>query len=146
MSTIRDMITALEDIAEQYGDDTKVLAAHQPSWPLAETIANIVVVEVDSNGTVVGEQLATSVCEALDAVGGKRCGNLSVVFDDDTELCLCAEHAEEFGVEYSDDPESTTHTAFITLAGAPSSVESDGWSSPYASGILSGDIGESFYC
>lgn len=48
------MIDALEEIAEQYGDDTEVLAAHQPSYPLAENVSALVVTQV-ANGAVVGD-------------------------------------------------------------------------------------------
>ena len=36
--TLRELIEQLETMAEDFGDDTRVMAAHQPSWPLAEEI------------------------------------------------------------------------------------------------------------
>lgn len=35
-------VRELIDILEDYDDDTEVLFAHQPSWPLAETVAAVV--------------------------------------------------------------------------------------------------------
>jgi hypothetical protein len=68
MSTnLRQMIEALEEIAEQYGDDTQVLAAHQPNYPLAECISALVITQV-SNGELVGDEDADGEADPDDAV------------------------------------------------------------------------------
>lgn len=41
-TTVRQLIESLEEIAAEYGDDTQVLAAHQPNYPLAERLACVV--------------------------------------------------------------------------------------------------------
>jgi hypothetical protein len=48
-TTIRELIDALEEAAEMYGDDTQILAAHQPNYPLAETISGIAVLNADDD-------------------------------------------------------------------------------------------------
>lgn len=40
--TIRELIDALEEAAEQVGDDAEIRIGHQPSWPLELSIARVV--------------------------------------------------------------------------------------------------------
>lgn len=42
---IGELIGALQEMADAYGEETKVRVAIQPSWPLAERISNISVLE-----------------------------------------------------------------------------------------------------
>ena len=47
---IRDLIEALEEIAEQHDDNVIVRLATQPSWPFEHSISEAVAVEVEENG------------------------------------------------------------------------------------------------
>jgi hypothetical protein len=42
---ISELIEQLEDLRDEHGDDTEVLAAYQENWPLAGVILGAVVVE-----------------------------------------------------------------------------------------------------
>jgi hypothetical protein len=41
-STIRELIDALENEAQSYGDDARVRVAFQPGYPLAASVANVI--------------------------------------------------------------------------------------------------------
>jgi hypothetical protein len=45
-------VSQLRDYLEQYEDDAEVMIAHQPSWPLAETLANVTTFEDALDGAV----------------------------------------------------------------------------------------------
>ena len=43
--TIRDLISQLQDFADEYGEDTEVRLAHQPNWPFEYGIDQLVAVD-----------------------------------------------------------------------------------------------------
>lgn len=45
--TINDLIYALEEMAEVYGEDTEVRFASQPSWPFEYSIAQVIAADVN---------------------------------------------------------------------------------------------------
>lgn len=45
--TIQDLISELQDMAEQYGEETEVRLAQQPQWPFEYSISNIVAVNIN---------------------------------------------------------------------------------------------------
>lgn len=47
--TLVELIEALEEMAEQYGEDTPVRFASQPSWPFEYDITAVQVTEPDDN-------------------------------------------------------------------------------------------------
>jgi hypothetical protein len=43
--TLRDLIDRLTDLAEEYGEDTEVRLAFQPSWPFEHSIGEVAAVD-----------------------------------------------------------------------------------------------------
>lgn len=131
-TTIRNLIETLEEIAEQYGDDTVVLAAHQPNYPLCELLAGVAVLKVGEGNTLADDEIC----------GEEGCWNDAVAESDDGDL-VCEKHAEEFGVEYDKD-EEFANVAFLALSGAPSEWSDTKWTSPYAPNVWEDGKGEFF--
>lgn len=52
---IDDLIEYLEDMREKHGSDVQILAAIQPTYPLAVEVSGVKALTVDSTGDVVEE-------------------------------------------------------------------------------------------
>lgn len=65
---IRELIEALESIAEDYGDDVDVHIAEQPSWPFENEINGVEVVDFSK-----GEPC--EMCDGKGKAGGEECEN-----------------------------------------------------------------------
>jgi len=129
MSTnIRQMIDALEEIAAEYGDETQVLAAHQPNYPLAERVTAFVVTKVDGSGNLIGDEEDADICES------EGCDDNGIVHSREHDKVFCVRHAEEVGVDMMDLEE--TPLVWVLLGGHPNEYGDDAWKSPYASSAL----------
>ena len=78
MTTIRELIESLEEAASMYGDDCRIIAAHQPSWPLAEEIGRPTMVpdddnDIDPDGLLTAEEKADALAAEADAQGEPVC-------------------------------------------------------------------------
>lgn len=61
MTTIRELIEQLEELAEDYGDETRIVGAFQPSYPLAAEIGTPVVIDPaqpDDDEELIDDELA----------------------------------------------------------------------------------------
>jgi len=47
--TLQELISQLQDFAEDYGDDTEVRLAFQPSWPFEHSIGAVALVDVNTD-------------------------------------------------------------------------------------------------
>lgn len=134
-TTIREFIDMLNDIAEQYGDDTQIIAAHQPGYPLAEMVSGVTVTPVNSAGMIDDEDDDEfNTCEVPD------CDEHGDVYDLDNERLLCSKHAAEFGVE----ADTMGNIAWLVLSGHPDGDSGCLWQSPYAPNVWDESLGEFF--
>ena len=76
MTTIRELIESLEEAADMYGDDCRIIAAHQPSWPLAEEIGRPIMLvdddDIDPDGLLTAEEKADALAAEADVPNEAR--------------------------------------------------------------------------
>lgn len=137
-TTIASLINALQEIADTYGEDTQVLCAHQPNYPLAEVLSAVVVAKY-----IGGEMVkpAQGYCDSCRAAGNY---NDAVMYDDESEMAYCAECAEENGFGSPEGDEGSV--AWLLLGGHPSEYGNALHTSPYAPRSLwDRDFGDAEY-
>jgi hypothetical protein len=55
--TVGQLLEALQDIAEEHGNDVEVRLAHQPQWPFEYSIAEVVLVGADERELKPGDRV-----------------------------------------------------------------------------------------
>jgi len=142
--TITSLINTLQDIADQYGEDTQIICAHQPSYPLAEVLSSLVVTKY-ANGDMVNIEPGMR-CEPC--YQATKSFTEAVMYDDDTEMSYCAKCASENGFDAFDEGHEDTGdsgaVAWLLLGGTP---EYGGYlhTNPYAPRALWDEtVGETF--
>lgn len=77
--TIRDLIDQLESLAHEYGDETEVRLATQPSWPFEHAVGRVEAVELcEDRESDEDEALDDETCSVVVYIGeGSQLGYLA---------------------------------------------------------------------